>query len=257
MEKSNSYSSDIPDNSEFTKMRDLWRTEMGNAKDLRGMAIDLTLASNEFSYGYQWEWCGVPIIRHPEDIVLQQEIMWSLKPTHVIETGVARGGSLVLSSTLIEMTGNLSKVLGMDIQILPHAIKALEPWTTTGRIELSECDSATSAAAEVVRNFLKGNQSPALLVLDSNHSHEHVLKELNSLALLLPVGSIVIVADTIIEEMPKDYYPDRPWGRSNNPLTEINVFLDENPDFRIDKSWARRSLMGEFRDGILIRDSIK
>ena len=257
MEKSNSYSSDIPDNSQFTQIRDLWRTEMGNAEDLRGKAIELTLASNKFSYGYQWEWCGVPIIRHPDDIVLQQEIMWSLKPTHVIETGVARGGSLVLSSTLIEMAGNQSKVLGIDIQILPHSLKALEPWTTTGRIELFECDSATSDATEAVRNFLKGNQSPALLVLDSNHSHGHVLKELNSLALLLPVGSIVIVADTIIEEMPKDYYPDRPWGRSNNPLTAINFFLDENPDFRIDKSWARRSLMGEFRDGILIRDSIK
>jgi cephalosporin hydroxylase len=255
MEPSNSYSSYIPDNSEFRQMRDLWRTEMGNAEDLRGKAIDLTLASNEFSYGYQWEWCGVPIIRHPDDIVLQQEIMWSLKPTHVIETGVARGGSLVLSSSLIEMTGHQSKVLGIDIQILPHAIKALEPWTTTGRIELSECDSAN--ATEVTRNFLIDNQSPALLVLDSNHSHDHVLKELNSLALLLPHGSIVIVADTIIEEMPEENYPDRPWGRGNNPLTAVNLFLSENPDFRIDKSWSRRSLMGEFRDGILIRDSIK
>jgi len=253
MEKSASYSNDIPDDSEFSHTRSFWRTAMGNSQELRDKAIELTVTSNEFQYGYQWEWCGVPIIRHPDDIVLQQEIMWSLKPSHVIETGVARGGSLALSSSLMQIAGHQSKVLGLDIQILPHAIEALKPWTLDGRIELLESDSTSSIATTATKDFLGNIQTPALLVLDSNHSHEHVLKELQTLAPLLPVGSIVIVADTIVEEMPEDYYPNRPWGRGNNPLTAVKGFLKLNSDFQMDLRWSRRSLMGECRDGILIK----
>ena len=253
MEKSASYSHEIPDGSEFTRTRNLWRTDMGNSQELRDQAIELTVTSNEFQYGYQWEWCGVPIIRHPDDIVLQQEIMWSLKPTHVIETGVARGGSLTLSSSLMEIAGYQSKVLGIDIQILPHAIEALKPWTLDGRIELLESDSTSSIAINATKVFLGNIQTPVLLVLDSNHSHEHVLNELQTLAPLLPVGSPVIVADTIVEEMPEDYYPNRPWGRGTNPLTAVKKFLHLNSDFQLDLRWSRRSLMGECRDGILIK----
>ncbi len=253
MEKSTSYSHEIPNDSEFRIIRNKLRLDMENSEVLRNKAIELTIASNEFQYGYQWDWCGVPIIRHPDDIVLQQEIMWSLKPTHVIETGIARGGSLTLSSSLLGITGNSGKVLGIDIQILPHAVEALKPWTSDGRVELLECDSTSALAMKSVKDFLAENISPVLLVLDSNHSHTHVLQELYSLAPLLPIGSIVIVADTIIAEMPKDYYPDRPWDHEKNPLTAVNEFLKSNSDFQSDKRWSRRSLMGECRDGILIR----
>ena len=253
MEKSASYSHNIPNESEFSHTRNLWRTKMGNAQELRDKAIELTVASNEFQYGYQWEWCGIPIIRHPDDIVLQQEIMWNLKPTHVIETGVARGGSLVLSSSLLEMAGGRSKVLGLDIQILNHTIEALRPWTLDGRIKLLEFDSTSGIAVNAAREFLGNIEAPALLVLDSNHSHEHVLSELQALAIILPVGSIIIVADTIIEEMPEGYYPNRPWGHGNNPLTAVKKFLKLNSDFQLDLRWTRRSLMGECRDGVLIK----
>jgi cephalosporin hydroxylase len=253
MEISSSYSHEIPNGIEYAKLREKWRRDLHEAIELRKEAIALTVLSNRFNYSYQWEWCGVPIIRNPDDIVLQQEIMWELRPSHVIETGVARGGSLVLSSSLIVMTGNESKVLGLDIQILPHAYAALKPWITKGQIELLECDSASKSAVDRVENFLMASDGPSLLVLDSNHSHEHVLDELNALAPLLPTGSIIMVADTIIEEMPSDYYPNRPWGRGNNPLTAVNKFLEFNKDYRIDTRWTRRSLMGECRDGILIR----
>jgi cephalosporin hydroxylase len=256
MERSNSYSHAIPDAAEFTNARNLNRIQMGMSQELRNKAIALTVAANEFQYGYQWEWCGVPIIRHPDDIVLQQEIMWALKPTHVIETGVARGGSLVLSASLMSMYSQNGKVLGLDIQILPHAEASIEPWTSKGEIELLECDSTSSIAVECVENFLAGVDSPCLLILDSNHSHEHVLKELEVLAPLLPGGSIIMVADTIIEEMPEGYYPDRPWCRGNNPLTAVRNFLGNYKDFKIDSRWTRRSLMGECRDGILIRTKI-
>jgi cephalosporin hydroxylase len=253
MEISSSYSHEIPNDIEYAKLRENWREGLHEAIELREEAIALTVSSNKLNYSYQWEWCGVPIIRNPDDIVLQQEIMWALRPSHVIETGIARGGSLVLSSSLITMTGKESKVLGLDIQILPHAYAALDPWISNGQIELLECDSASSSAINRVKKFLNTSEGPSLLVLDSNHSHEHVLDELQALGPLLPIGSIIIVADTIIEEMPKDYYPNRPWGRGNNPLTAVNKFLEANKDYKIDTRWSRRSLMGECRDGILIR----
>jgi cephalosporin hydroxylase len=254
-ENVSAYSDNIPDGSEFEKQRVVWRKDMSESAKLRSDAVELITAADLFHFGYQWEWCGIPIIRHPDDIVLQQEIMWNLKPAHVIETGVARGGSLALSSSLLEINGTKSRVLGIDIQILPHAIDALRPWTADGRIQLVECDSTSSEAIKAVEKFLEGNLSPALLVLDSNHSHEHVIKELQALTPMLPVGSIVIVADTIIEEMPDAHYRNRPWGRGNNPYTAVNEFLKLNPAFKLDQRYSRRSLMGECRDGIMIRIS--
>ena len=253
MNDSGVYSNDIPNSEVFSDQRKKWREGLAQARDLRNQAIQLTIASDQFKYGYQWEWCGVPIIRHPDDIVLQQEIMWSLKPSKVIETGIARGGSVVLSHSLLGMLGDSGEVLGLDIQILPHTFGALEPWTSSGKIVLEECDTSTEAAANIVMDFIGADLSPVLMILDSNHTHDHVLAELFTLTPLLPSGSVVMVADTLIEEMPEGHYPDRPWGRGNNPLTAVNQFLETNKDFSRHEDWSRRSLMGEFRDGILLK----
>ena len=247
------YNQQVPDAKSFNALRDEWRAKLASDDALRDQAIQLIIEGNKYNFGYQWEWCGVPIIRHPDDIVLQQEIMWDLKPHRVIETGVARGGSLVLSSTLMATSGKNSRVLGLDIQILPHATESLESWIKDGSIELMECDSSSDSAVQRVETFLKGVTEPSLLILDSNHSHEHVYRELSALAPLLPVGSIVIVADTIVEEMPENYYPNRPWGKGNNPRTAITQFISDQPNFAFDNRWGRRSLLGECRDGILIR----
>ena len=245
----------IPSDSEFTQMRKLWRLDMGKSELLRKKAIELIVLSDKFNYGYQWEWCGIPIIRHPDDIVLQQEIIWSLKPSHIIETGIARGGSLALSSSLLQICTGGGKVLGLDIKILEHAVQKLKPWVENKQVYIYECDSASTAAVTYAKNFLKDNKCPVLVILDSNHTSEHVFNELNCFAPLIPVGSIVIVADTIIEEMPVDYYPNRPWGIGNNPLTAANRFLELNSNFKRDERWSRRSLMSEFRDGIIIKTS--
>jgi len=242
-------------NVEFSKERTTWRIKMDESAELRKKAIELTLMSNKFKYGYQFEWCGVPIIRHPDDIVLQQEIVWSLRPTHIIETGVARGGSLVLSSTLMKLYEKSGKVLGLDIKIYDHTIENLVSWMINDQIKIFGCDSASKTAESHVQDFLKDNKQPVLVVLDSNHTENHVLNELNCFAPLLPVGSIIIVADTIIEEMPKDYYSDRSWNVGNNPLTAVDKFLELNNNFIKDLSWSRRSLMGECRDGIICKIS--
>ena len=245
------YIQNIPGSESFLIQRNNWRNEMGNDLDLRASAISLVVEANKYKYGYQWEWCGIPIIRHPDDIVLQQEIVWSLRPSRIIETGIARGGSLVLSASLMEISGNHANVLGLDVQILPHTHDALRNWTDNKKIQIREIDSASAAAADIVKDFLGETTEPIFMVLDSNHSHEHVLSELNVLATLLPPKSIIMVADTIISEMPVDTYNDRPWDKNRNPLTAISEFLEYNSNFRLDNRWSRRSLMGECRDGIL------
>ena len=250
------YAGHIPDDSEFRTMRDNWIHNMSQSDSLRKQAIELSVASSKFNYGYQWEWCGVPIIRHPDDIVLQQEIMWSLKPSRVIETGIARGGSLVLSSSLMKILGKESKVLGIDIDIHQHALNSLRTWTQNGDILLIEADSTSRYAREKVSTFVSGVSDPILLILDSNHTHSHVLRELTAFSGLLPVGSVIMVADTIVEEMPRDFYPNRPWSRGNNPMTAVREFLSSNKEWSLDTKWTRRSLLGECRDGILFKSQL-
>jgi cephalosporin hydroxylase len=254
MTKSEAYKSDIPDHQTFLSLRSKWRNSLASDLELRSAAVELTVLANKHNFGYQWQWCGVPIIRHPDDIVLQQEIMWELKPSRVIETGVARGGSLVLSSSLISMYASTGKVLGIDLQILAHAYESLKPWTDSNLIELLEADSSSGLAFQKVRDFLATENTPVFVVLDSNHSHDHVLKELELFNELLPVGSIIMVADTIIEEMPEEYYVDRPWDKGSNPLTAVNQFLKSNSKFVRDDRWCRRSIMGECRDGIIVKN---
>jgi cephalosporin hydroxylase len=247
------YSEKIPDDANFKETRESSKIRMGEDHELRKQAIELTVQADKYKYGYQWEWCGVPIIRHPDDIVLQQEIVWKLKPQKIIETGVARGGSLVLSSSLMSLYVDSSKVLGIDLKIFDHARSSLATWIRNGKIEIFESDSTSLDSVDRVKQFLNEESKPVLLVLDSNHSEEHVLKELIALSPLIPSGSVIMVADTIVQEMPIDYYQDRPWGRDDNPLTAVNRFLSGHPNFTLSKEWGRRSLMGECRDGILIK----
>jgi len=253
MSYTDSYNSDIPNAALFERDREVNRNSLAVDTDLRKQAIELAISADKHKYGYQWEWCGVPIIRHPDDIVLQQEIVWNLKPIRIIESGIARGGSLMLSSSLMEMYSNESKVLGLDIRIFSHALDALSDKIHQGKIEVFEGDSASKEAREKVESFISTSSKPLLLVLDSNHSHKHVLRELECFGPLIPSGSIVIVADTIISEMPENYYENRPWGKLQNPLTAVEEFLSRNKDFQKSTKWGRRSLMGECRDGILVK----
>jgi cephalosporin hydroxylase len=219
---------------------------------IRQQAVDLQVAADTHHYTYQWEWLGVPVIRLPDDIVVLQELIWSFRPTSIVETGVARGGSMVLNASLQRLAGLTPHVLGIDISIFDHTRQALASHPAAGGVELLEADSTSPVAREVAASFLAGSER-ALLVLDSNHTHDHVLAELELLAPLLPVGSHVMVADTLVEEFPAGYYGNRPWDRGNNPLTAVQSFLAGHSEFVLDPAWARRGLLSEFRDGILRR----
>ena len=224
--ESNVYGSAIPGDHAFRSKRLVDIQAMGDDAGLRLAALELQSRAEVYSYGYQQEWCGVPVIRLPDDIVIFQEIVWHSRPRFIVETGVARGGSLVLSASLMAMAQIQPRVLGLDIQILEHSRKALSESPFARSIDIWEGDSAGDAAKARVESYIRETEGtgPGLLVLDSDHSHEHVLKELRQHAPLLPIGSLVLVADTLIEEFPPGHYPDRPWDQGNNPMTAVRAF---------------------------------
>ena len=247
-----SHGDQVPTHDEFVALRESWREGLARDLRLRESAVELQVEAERHNYTYTWEWGGVPIIRLPDDIVLFQEIVWTYRPERIVETGVARGGSVILSASLMRLTGIPPKVLGIDIEIFPHTHELLAEHPLAEGVTLLESDSTASLAAERTTQFLADCER-AILVLDSNHTHEHVLAELRTLGPLLPVSSMILVADTLIEEFPAGHYANRPWDRGDNPWTATQQFVSERSDFDVATEWARRSLMSEFRDGILTR----
>lgn len=247
-----SHGTPVPDADKFAAQRSGWRQELGADETLRATAVALQLDADESHYTYLREWAGVPIIRLPDDIVVFQELVWEYRPQRIVETGIARGGSLLLSASLQRMAGLEPSVLGIDVAIFPHTRTMIDGHPLAAGVEMLESDSTNDVAVAAARDFL-GDAERALLVLDSNHTHAHVLAELRALAPLLPVGSYVLVADTIVEEFPKGHYPDRSWDRGDSPMTAVHAFVAERDDFEIDTDWSRRALVTEFRDGVLLR----
>ncbi|CAB4329983.1 MAG: cephalosporin hydroxylase [Actinobacteria bacterium] len=244
----------IPNAKEFVEMRDEWQSALTHDEQLRSQAVELQSAADKYMYTYQFSWLGVPIIRLPDDIVLYQELIGDIQPKAIVETGIARGGSLVLSASLMQMFGLEPHVFGLDLQIFPHTREAISTSRYSRNIQLWEGDSASPDAAQAVKGFLAEFSEPCLLVLDSDHTHSHVFNELSLLAPLMPAGSVILVADTLIAEMPENAYPNREWTKELNPLSALNEFLETNPGHysRLDK-YGRRALQTEFRDGVILK----
>jgi cephalosporin hydroxylase len=247
-----SHGTPVPGADAFATERDAWRRDLSADEQLRAEAVALQVHAEGQHYTYQREWAGVPIIRLPDDIVVFQELVWEYKPQRIIETGIARGGSLLLDAAMQRMAGLEPSVLGIDIAIFPHTHQMIDGHPLAVGVQMLESDSTLERALVAARAFL-GDAERAMLILDSNHTHDHVLGELRALAPLLPVGSYVLVADTIVEEFPEGHYQDRSWDRGNNPMTAARAFVAERDDFELDADWSRRALVTEFRDGILLR----
>jgi len=242
----------VPDAAEFASSRAAWRAAIADDEALRQKAIELQADAERHHHTYSFEWLRVPIIRLPDDIVILQELVWEYRPERIVETGVARGGSVLLDASLMRLSGVAPAVLGIDLQIFDHTHAAIDRHPAATGIQLHELDSTSASARNVTKAFLEGSKR-AILILDSNHTHQHVLNELRQLAPLLPVGGYVLVADTLIEEFPQGHFTGRPWDRGNNPLTAVREFLSEDNRFAPAATWARRGLLTEFRDGILQR----
>jgi cephalosporin hydroxylase len=221
----------------------------------------------EQRYMYNFEYLGRPIIQTPIDIVAMQEIIWQIKPDLIIETGIAHGGSLVFSASMLAQldmcdaieAGNLldpkkskRKVLGIDIDIRAHNRAAIEAHPMASRIKMIQ---GSSIAPEIIAQVKAVAQDyhRIMVCLDSNHTHAHVLAELQAYAPLTSVGSYCCVFDTIVEDLPADMFPDRPWGPGNNPKTAVWEYLKNHPEFEIDKNIQDKLLITVAPDGYLKR----
>jgi cephalosporin hydroxylase len=208
--------------------------EMAGDSSLRKRAFELFLEMCRYRYSYNFTWMGRPIIQFPEDMVAMQEIVWRVRPEIIIETGIAHGGSLVFWASLLELLGGDRRVIGVDIEIRPHNRTEIARHPLSRRITTIEGSSIDRSIVEQVRSRVRG-RSPVMVVLDSNHTHAHVLEELRAYSPLVTQGSYLIVCDTIVEDMPEGSFPDRPWGRGNNPATAVRQFLQENDRFQVDQ----------------------
>lgn len=211
--------------------------------DLNAASSQFMNASIDAMYSYNFRWLGVPIIQYPQDIVALQEIVWSARPDIIVETGIARGGSLSLSASLLALLDLTEaraadapprRVIGVDIDIRDHTRRAIGSHPLADRITMIEGPSTDAATVARVTAEVGANRR-VLVCLDSNHTHAHVLAELNAYAPLVGVGSYCIVYDTVIENLPDDSYPDRPWDKGDNPMTAVRDWLAANPDFEVDR----------------------
>lgn len=246
----------MDDSLEFNK-------EVNDRVDLNDKNEELNRAAAEFlgesvqaKYSYNFSWLGRPIIQYPQDMLAMQEIIWSIKPDLIIETGVARGGSLIYYASLLElisMSGYGSgSVLGIDIDIRDHNRKEIESHPMFKRIDMIQGSSIAPEIIEQVKKYAKGKER-VMVVLDSNHTHEHVFAELEAYAPLTSIGSYCVVFDTLVEDMSADSYPDRPWGHGDNPKTAVWEYLKSHSEFEIDKSIQNKLLITVAPDGYLKR----
>ncbi len=226
---------------------------MGQDEELKQKSIDWMLQADKYKYTYNYTWLGRPIIKYPSDIAATQEIVWNVKPDLIIETGIAHGGSLILSASLLELIGDQGKVLGIDIDIREHNRKEIEAHPMMKRIEMIEGSSVADDVISRVRAEAVKAKT-VMVFLDSLHTHDHVLKELELYAPLVTVGSYLVLPDTFIEYFPKGYYAhNRPWDVGNNPMTALRAFMEKNNDFEIDRELCNKLMITEAFDGYLRR----
>ena len=222
---------------------------MAADRDLVSAAREFFLKSCEYRYSYNFTWLGRPVIQYPQDLIALQEIVWRVQPDLIVETGIAHGGSTVFFASLLELAGN-GHVVAVDVDIRAHNRAALEAHPLFKRIELIEGSSIDPVVAGRIAGFADGC-SRVMVVLDSNHTHEHVLHELELYAPLVTKGSYLVVMDTVVEQMPGDAFPDRPWGKGNNPMTAVREFLARTTRFEVDREIEDKLLLTVAPSGYL------
>ena len=251
----------------FKKKCEIEIDKQSKDKDLKSHSLEWALKAAKYNYVYHFSWLGRPIIQYPQDMIAMQELIWRVKPDLIIETGIAHGGSLIFSASMlaqldiceaIEKGINIDpsvsnrKVIGIDIDIREHNRVEIDAHPMRSRIEMLEGSSIDSEIIERVKE-LASNYSNIMILLDSNHTHDHVLAELNAYAQLTSSGSYCVVFDTVIEDMPDSYFSDRPWGKGNNPKTAVLEFLSKNSEFEVDKEIENKLGITVAPNGFLYR----
>ncbi len=219
---------------EFAQERRDIIERLGNNTALKRASLEWNLRAWKAKYSYNFSWGGLPIIQLPQDVMAIQEIIWQVRPELIIETGIARGGSLIFHASILEMLGG-GGVLGVDIDIREHNRRAIESHRLAKRINLLQGSSIDPAIIRQVHTAAQGKQR-VLVILDSNHTHAHVLAEMQAYAPLVKKGGYLIVLDTIIEDFPAEEFHDRPWRPGNSPKSALFEYLRTNDRFEIDAS---------------------
>lgn len=251
MISNNSWHESVPNAEEFECLRQDNLNKIAQNDSYRNASLSLLHEANKCGFGHKNSWMGVPIIRLPEDLFLQQEIIWKEKPDLIVEIGVARGGGLVFNASMQLIASLRPNVIGVDNKFFDHTHDAITNSIFSNNIRLIEGDSiSTRVITSVEASTIESKKT--LLILDSDHSSEHVLMELQSYVPLLPVGSLIMVCDTLIDELPPGTYQNRTWSDGRGPLHAISKFRSEfdsvEPYLEVE---SRALLLSEIRDGIL------
>ena len=227
-------------------------SSMASDNDLKEKTLSWIFSAEKYQYSYHFRWLGLPIIQFPQDIVATQEIIWKVKPDLIIETGIARGGSLIFYSSLLELLGR-GQIIGIDVDIRKHNKIAIENHPLIHRIKMIEGSSIDENIFHEVKKYAQESHN-VMVVLDSNHEYEHVLKELDLYSQLVSKDNYLIVFDTLLDKMPLNFY-DRPWSKknNNNPYTAVKEFLNKNDCFEIDDNIEKKLLITNNPSGYLKR----
>jgi cephalosporin hydroxylase len=223
--------------------------------EMRDLSMQWMLGSARHRYTYNFRWLGRPVIQFPQDLVALQELIWTVRPSAIVETGIAHGGSLVFCASMLQLIGGDGIVVGVDVDIRAYNREAIESHPMAHRIRMVEGSSIDPGTVRQVEDLVAGRQ-PVMVILDSMHTHDHVLAELEAYSPLVRAGSWLVVLDTVIEDMPKGWFTDRPWDVGNNPKTAVHEFLRRNDRFAIDPSIADKLQITVAPDGWLrcVRD---
>jgi len=203
----------------------------------------------KYEYSYHFSWLGRPIIQFPQDMIAIQELIWKVKPDIIIETGIAHGGSIIFSASILELIGK-GEVIGIDVDIRKHNREEIEKHRMYKRITMIEGSSTSQITINKIKKII-GTRKKVMVFLDSMHTHKHVLEELCNYSKFVKKGSYIIVFDTMVEDMPKNFFDDRPWDVGNNPKTAVNEFLKSNKRFKVDKQFEKKLLITSSPNGIL------
>jgi cephalosporin hydroxylase len=245
------------DRKEFEESKVKFAKEIAQDSQIQKKSQELYSLTDKLNYPYLWSWMGVPIIQPPSDIVTMQELIWKTAPDVIIETGVARGGSVVMYASMLSLIGH-GEVVGIDIDIRAHNRDSIEKSSVSNRITLIEGSSIDLKTFQQVSKRIDGKKK-IMVVLDSNHTHEHVLDELELYAALVTKGQYLVVTDTCIEYLEQvDARGARPWGKGNNPKTAVDAFMADSDRFELDSFINNRSILTSSPNGYFkcIKDRI-
>ena len=234
---------------EFNKEKATYASQLSHDDNLAGLAREFVVESDKCGYAYQWSWCDLPILQLPQDVIATQEIIFKCKPSVIIETGIAWGGGVALYATLMDLYGG-RKIFGIDLNLADSVMDSVKSVGFKTEIELIRGSSVDpSIVSHILECLLPEDR--VMVLLDSNHTHEHVLAELRHYGPIVTKGQYAIVSDTIVELIPEQSHRPRSWGHGNNPMTAMRQYLRETSDYEIDAAIDDRLVISYSPSGYL------